>query len=388
MRPAISCFFSGMTSSDEPAGTHAGPKTPALTAPLDETQRDAWFDGADVVTALRIYDGDVEYELPRKATVTLGASRRCDVHVPDRGLSALHCLFERRGGRFRMHDQDSTNGLFFGGRRVETCDVYPGDTFTPAPVTFLAMNQEMRAQRPIIAEIVGTGFSPSPDRVLVDAVKYAHPLLLTAEPGCDTDRLARAIHAVSLRRTRPLIEISEVPEDRAQQREIIKRAARSSLVIDLYRVEAPLDPAFCSMVFSRDYHVRPIVLAPTRDAARRLLPIEAPEHMQHFWFRPLGMRPGDIPDLLDRMLAERASPRRITDLTPHNRDALCAWEWRDNLAGLRTAADRLAAIARVPGWDGLDWRQRAAATSIPKSTLHDWFTALHLTSPLLASGER
>jgi pSer/pThr/pTyr-binding forkhead associated (FHA) protein len=370
-----------MTSSDE----HAGPRTPARTAPLDETQRGAWFDGPDVVTALRVFDGDVEYELPPKATVTLGASRRCEVHVPDRGLSALHCLFERKGGRFRVHDEDSTNGLFFGGRRVETCDVYPGDTFTPAPVTFLAMNEVMRAQRPIIAEIVGTGFSPSPDRVLVDAVKYAHPLLLTAEPGCDTDRLARAIHAVSLRRTRPLVEISEVPEDRSRQREILKRAARSSLLIDLYRVEAPLDPAFCSMAFSRDHHVRPIVLAPSRDAARRLLAIEPPEHMQHIWLRPLGMRPGDIPDLLDRMLAERASPRRITDLTPHNRDALCAWEWRDNLAGLRTAADRLAAIARVPDWDDLDWRQRAAATSIPKSTLHDWFTALHLTSPLFAS---
>jgi hypothetical protein len=179
-----------------------------------------------------------------------------------------------------------------------------------------------------------------------------------------------------------------VPEDRSRQRAILKRAARSSLLIDLYQVEAPLDPAFCSMAFSRDHHVRPIVLAPSRDAARRLLPMEDPEHMQHIWLRPLGMRPGDIPDLLDRMLAERASPRRITDLTPRNRDALCTWEWRDNLAGLRAAADRLAAIARVPDWDGLDWRQRAVATSIPKSTLHDWFTSLHLTFPLFASAAK
>jgi hypothetical protein len=100
------------------------------------------------------------------------------------------------------------------------------------------------------------------------------------------------------------------------------------------------------------------------------------------------MRPGDIPDLLDRMLAERASPRRITDLTRRNRDALCAWEWRDNLAGLRAAADRLATIARVPGWDGMDWRERAAATSIPKSTLHDWFASLQLTSPLFVSAAK
>jgi hypothetical protein len=371
-----------MALFDEPADALPGPSTPARTQPLDEAQREAWFEGPDVVTALRIYDGDVEYELPRQATVTLGASRRCDVHVPDRGLSALHCLLERKGGRFRVHDQHSTNGLFSWGRRVETCDVYPGDTFTPAPLTFLAMNEEMRAQRPIIAEIIGTGFSPSPDRILAEAVKHAPPLLLTAEPGCETDRLARAIHAVSLRRSRPVVEIAGVPADRARQREILKRAARSTLVIDLYRAAAPLDPAFCSMVFSRDHHVRVIALAPSRDAARRMLAIEHPEHLQHIWIRPLGLRPGDIPDLLDRMLAAHGSPRRLADLTQGNRDVLCVWEWRDNLAGLRAAADRLDAIARVPGWEAMDWRERAVATGIPKSTLHDWFATLGLTLPL------
>src|SRR5262245_7879997 len=118
------------------------PRTPVQTRPLDDAQRGAWYEGPDVVTALRIPDEDQEYSRPARATVTLGASRSCDLSLPGRDLSALHCAFVRKGSRLRMHDQHSTNGVFFGGRRVEEIDLYPGDTFLAAPVTFLAMNEE------------------------------------------------------------------------------------------------------------------------------------------------------------------------------------------------------------------------------------------------------
>ena len=194
---------------DSPDDTNSSPKTPVKTEPLGEGHPEGWFEGPDIVTALRVYDGDREYPLPPKATLTLGASRSCDVAIPGSGLSALHCAFVRKGTRLRVIDQHSTNGMFSGGRRVETIDLYPGDTFIAAPLTLLAMNDEMRAQRLIIADIVGN-FTPTPDRILVDAVKSLHPLLLTGEKGCDLDRLARAIHTVSLRRSRVLVEIAEL----------------------------------------------------------------------------------------------------------------------------------------------------------------------------------
>jgi pSer/pThr/pTyr-binding forkhead associated (FHA) protein len=373
-----------MISPDETAADDA-PKTPVKTRPLEDAQRDAWFEGPDVVTALRVYDGDLEYALPAKATFTLGASRSCDVPVPGRDLSALHCAFERKGARLRVHDQHSTNGMFFGGRRVEVIDLYPGDTFTAAPVTFLAMNDEMRAQRPFIADIVGTGFTPTPDRVLVDAVKQSNHLLLTGETGCDQDRLARAIHAVSLRRRRPLVELAELPADRGAQREILRRAARSCLLIRLDVIRSPLDPTFCSMAFSPDHHIRAIVIAATQAAARRLLAIDDLDHLQHIWLRPLGMRPGDVPELLDRLLIERQAAFRLADLAPSNREALCSHDWRDNFIGLRLSADRLAAIGRVPGWEAMTWPERSAALGMPKTTIFEWFHGLGLTSPLLAA---
>ncbi len=373
-----------MDRTPEPA-VDAAPRTPVKTRPLDETQRDAWFEGPDVVTALRVYDGDAEYALPLATTFTLGASRSCEVPVRGKDLSALHCAFVRTGTRLRAYDHHSTNGMFHGGRRVDAIDLYPGDTFTAAPLTFIAMNDEMRAQRPIIADIVGTGAAPTPDRVLVDAVKHPGHLLLTGETGCDLDRLARAIHAVSLRRSRALVALAELPADRGAEREILRRARRSSLLVRLDAIKAPLDPAFCAMAFSPAYHIRVIAVAPLATAARRLLPVEDARHLQHVGIRPLRMRPADLPGLLDRLLAERRAAFRLADLAPRNRDALCNHDWRDNFIGLRLAADRLAGIGRIPDWETMSWHERSAALGMPKTTIFDWFKALGLASPLLAA---
>jgi hypothetical protein len=300
-------------------------------------------------------------------------------------LSALHCAFERREKQLRVHDQHSTNGMYFGGRRVELIDLYPGDTFTTAPVTFIAMNEEMRAQWPIIAGPVGSSFTPTPDRVLVDAVKSSNHMLLTGETGGDLERLARAIHAVSLRRSRPVVEITELPGDRGKQREILKRAARSSLLIRLDAFTTPLDPTFSSMALSSDFHIRVIVIAPTTTIARRLLATDEMEQLQHIWVRPLAMRPGDIPELLDHLLAERQARFRFPDLSPGNREALCSHEWRDNFTGLRLAADRLVAISRLQGWEAMSWQERSNALGMAKTTIYNWFCGLGLTSPLFAA---
>lgn len=361
----------------------AAPKTPVRTKPLDEARRGAWFEGPDVVTALRVYDGEGEYALPLKPTFTFGASRSCDVPVIGRDLSALHCAFERKGAVLRVHDQHSTNGMFFGGRRLEVIDIYPGDRFTAAPLTFLAMNEEMRAQRPVVVDLVGRSSTPTPDRILVDAVKSSNHLLLTGERGCDVARLAHAIHAVSLRRALPLVEVSELPEDRGEQRALLKRAARSSLLLRLDVIEAPLDPAFCAKAFSLDYHIRVIVVAASPAVSRRLLAIDEAPQLQHIWIRPLAMRPGDILQLLDHLLADRQAGFRVADLSPRNREMLCRHEWRDNFIGLRLAADRLSAISRVRAWEAMSWQARSEAVGVAKTTLYDWFSGLGLTAPLL-----
>jgi hypothetical protein len=139
------------------------------------------------------------------------------------------------------------------------------------------------------------------------------------------------------------------------------------------------------MAFSPDRHVRVIATAATAAAARRALAGAAPPGLPQLALRPLAQRPDDVPGLLDRLLAERRAGFGIADLAPWNREALCRHTWRDNFDGLRVAADRLAAIARVRGWEVMTWHERSAALGMPKTTIFEWYTALELTAPLLAA---
>jgi hypothetical protein len=350
---------------------------PPRTATLPEAARGAWFEGPDLVTALRVYNGHAEYALPRdRKSFSIGSDPDCEIAIPGMYLSALHCVVERRGNRLRVHDQDSRNGTFFAGRREPTFDLGAGETFTAAATTFLAMNDEMRQLRPSFLELVGADATPSPDELLVAAVGGTN-LLITGEPGCEQDRLARGLHAVSLRRSLPLVEVSELPATRAAQRELIDRAARSTLVISFDQRTPRIDPTFCSMLRSPDFHIRLIVIAPTAAGAILALGIDAIGPMQHVGLRPLASRTDEILPLLDRMLAERGAKLRVSELRPENQAALRAYAWPDNLVGLRAAADRLEALVR----DG-SLRKAADALAMSKSTLHHWIERLGLSSPL------
>jgi hypothetical protein len=374
------------TPTKPPSDTAREPITPVRTPPLDDAQREARYDGPDAIIALREYDADREYELSLDInSYRLGGSRSCEVYVPGRGLSAVHCLLERRGTRFLLHDQRSTHGTSREGRKIDVADLYPGDCFTATPVTFVALNREMRMQRPLLVELLGTDFAPwSPDKLMIEAAKGLGNLLITGEAGCEQGRLAHAIHAMSLRRARSPVECAKPPADRASQVALLRRAGKSTLMLTLDDKTRPLDPTFCSMLFSPGYHVRVIVLAPTSGTARRVLPDENVDQMQHVWIRPIGVRADELPEILDRLLVERDAPIRLAALTSKNREALLAHAWRGNWEELRTAADRLTAIARISSWDLMDWRERAAAIGLAKSTLYDWYKALKLTKPLLA----
>lgn len=370
------------------ADDHAhAPSTPAWTPPIDEAQHEAWFDGEDAIVSLREYNADREYELPLPIkSFRLGGSRSCEISLPDRGLSAFHCLLERRGRRFLVHDQQSTHGTIHDGRKTEVAELQPGDRFTAVPVTFVALNRELRMQRPLLVELLGADVATwSPDKLMIEAARGFGNLLITGEAGCEHDRLARAVHAMSLLRNQPFVECLQVPADRASQVALIKRGARSTLMLALTNRMPALDPTFCSMLFSPGYHVRVVVVAPSHATARRAIPGEYVDQMQHVWIRPIRVRAGELFAIFDRLLAERDAPVRLADFTEANRARLLAHEWRGNWSDLRTTADRLTAIARAPGWEALDWRDRAAALGIAKSTLHDWYRSLQLTRPLFTS---
>jgi len=359
---------------------------PPRTRTLPEAQRGAWFDGLDIITQLRVWGTERAVELPRHTkTFTLGSSTDRDIVVAGEFVSALHCVLERRGASLRVHDQGSHNGTFFRGRRETSFELRPGDTFTAASVRLLALSDEMRAAYPTLVELLGSDAErdgASPGDLIVLATSGAH-VLVTGDPGCDHERLARTLHALSLRRGRPLVELrelGEVPSDRPGQRALLDRAARTTLVLSSSSKAAPIDPAFTSMLFSPSYQIRVILLAPTLAKAAEVLGGTQQAPMHHVALRSLAERRDAILPILDRMFVERGGALRVASLTEPNRAALRAWRWPDNFAGLRLAADRLVALAQAGSL-----RRTADVLGIQPSSLHYWFTQLGLRLPL-ASG--
>lgn len=345
-------------------------KTPLPTPPLTDEQRGAWFDAESVKWFVELNE-ELEFALPLEEFV-VGASRRCELARPGSGMSAEHCRFVRRGSRLIGTDT-STNGTFVRNVRVDGAfTVEPGDVIETAPVKWLALTDAMREQRAPIGEILGRQFSQSADNVLRLSQTDEH-VLLVGEQGSDLIRLARAIHAASKRASSAPVELAALA--RKEWIEAL-RSSRSTIIVDL-EVLRRLDPSFASMMLSGSYHVRVIALATTEASARLSLSKEVVEQMETIWVRPLALRAQDLPALVAAFLERSKAPFQLADLTSHNRDALLKSEWPGNFGVLRIAAERLAVIARIEGWEA-----RANELGIAKQELVEWFAELGLAMPL------
>jgi pSer/pThr/pTyr-binding forkhead associated (FHA) protein len=323
--------------------------------------------GPDLITALRIIGRDVEHPLLKdKMSFSVGSSAGCDVAIDNPHVSGLHCSLNRRGQRIRIIDQHSRNGTFFQGRREQSFDIGPGDLFTVASLTFLALNDEMRIARSTMMEIMGQDQAANVDGLLSIAVKGQN-VLISGEPGCDQIRLARAIHRASPRGHAPFLEISDLPTDRIAQRAILDATRHGTLMLTLKTSAPTADDAFRSMLLSADFHIRLMVSAPSIAVAVGWLGLDAVSRMSQVLLRPLRERAGEVPSLLDRMFIERRASFRIADFRAHNQQALCEHNWPMNFTELREAADRLIALATHESVT-----KAAAALEIPRTTLLYW----------------
>jgi DNA-binding NtrC family response regulator len=213
--------------------------------------------------------------------------------------------------------------------------------------------------------------------VLVYAMRTSN-ILITGETGCEQAQLARTIHETSLLRGRPLVERAEIPEERQAQREILDRAARTTLVLTIEKATPVMDAAFASMVFSPEFHVRVIVIAPSFEKARVVCGERAVSTMHRISLRPLVDRRDMIPRLLDRMFEQSGSPMRFVDLTKENQAALQRHTWPRNLSELRFAAERLAVIAREGSL-----RKASEALKRHHKSLQEWADSIGLETPLV-----
>lgn len=383
------------------------------TESIDSTENGPWHDHPDLATWLKHYDRDTFYELPRSYdSVSMGSAEGCDIRIENAGLSRAHCTLRRRGNRIEMTDQSSKNGTYLDNRREPVFNFGVGESWVVAKTTkLLALNDEMYTWRPAFVDVLGVnprlGVNPkTPDDLLVAAFNTTN-ILITGEPGCGHELLAEGIHRISKRRDLDCETVSAFPKTMVATRELIDRVEQATLVLNLLpskvkesesgseseveiadqpreedaenttapsRRGAPehentrIDQTFVSMLMSSSYHVRLIVLAPSKSIATEILGADAvpPFHVE---LTPLRYRTAEILSLLDRAFVTTGGTLRVSHLTQKSQDALEAYLWPGNFNQLQLAARLLDMKARK-----ISFKDCAAALERNDRSLQYWFT--------------
>jgi len=319
---------------------------PALvrTPTFPSDKRSAYLSGIDPITALRIYASLIELPLlPGRQVTTLG---RCgDLRVDDRYVSSVHVRFEHIGGYLRAEDVSSgKNPLIFEHREVSECYLQPGDQFRIGDTVFYALNDEMRAARRTVGEILGEANDTAIDECLITAaVDPDRPVVLQGPPGGDQERLGQAIHWASVRRRH---RFYNVPPTNARGSANVQalRDARDGTVLIWLPTKGRFDPAFVEHAVSPDAKARLVICTHAPGKVAKSFPASVAEGAKRITIAPIKARKNEIPVLLDRWFIDARSALRFGALTSKVQDKLLAYRWKRNLEELRDAAEHLVLL--------------------------------------------
>ena len=341
-----------MSSASGSRPPHAPVASAAVATPTDPiTEVDsASLPPSDAVVLLRERGGHLELPLePTKYSFSLGSGipAQVDLVVPRKYVSRLHARIERDGNWLVVRNE-SQNGTYFGGRREERSPVKAGETFTVGQTELLALDEHMTLLRMELLRWLGYDAHRAVDQALVDVADgHQPPLLLTGPRGSEPELLAAAIHRASPRRELPFEEL-DATASRTALDAAVERANGGTVYVDLRPLRDKKAGALSAALFGSGARIRPIVAAPSLDAARSTLGGRG-DNPKEIRAPAVSERRADIPRLLNALLSELGSTRRLEELSPARVAAVSGFEWTDNLDDLRRSAPRLQALLEADG---------------------------------------
>ena len=84
-------------------------------------------------------------------SITIGRTKDNDVYCLHKSLSRKHAQIDFDGGRVRVSDLQSKNGIFHNGKRVARCELHEGDSFRCGDITFLLEGATTRSPKISVA---------------------------------------------------------------------------------------------------------------------------------------------------------------------------------------------------------------------------------------------
>lgn len=335
------------------------------------------------VTALRVVGQNVQLDLPEaQDRFTLGAAPRPAVDLTLEGaqVSRLHLVLVRKGAKLTVLDQNSTNGTFYRGHRDPDFEIVAGDIFEVSRrITLLALDERLEILRRRLLWVLGLRNHAAADRA-IQTIASNEPLLLEGPANCEQLALAQEIHRRSPYNDRALVIAPARFETREVQNELLDRAIRSTMYIDLTEAAAPLPNHFVASAFARS---RVIVAAASEDSARELLDTYA-GRLQPIRLATPAERGDDVPRLLEalviqeheRLLRDQTRPPPgellpIAAIGEENIAALKRQPWPGHFADLRRQVPRFHAL--LTNRLGL----RATARALGLKSVSSLIDALH-----------
>ncbi len=153
------------------------------------------------------YHQDPRYEgsarlLPAGETLVLG--RSCTSFAPsawrDSRLSRKHVTVARLGRELTFRDQDSRNGTFVNGQRVDRGALRIGDVISIGRIVLVAQRFPPKPHRQLPTEMVGVSSALRGALDLIDRVAARDlPVLIMGESGTGKELMAREVHERSER---------------------------------------------------------------------------------------------------------------------------------------------------------------------------------------------
>jgi len=349
-----------------PATSSSIGKPTPVTDPVPPDQRPHLLAPGSVI-ALRVVGLNLEIALPADRPVfTIGSKTGAvDVVVPLSQISRLQAVAQRDGTWLTLRDQGSTNGQYLNGRPEPTIHVAAGQVFRWANLDIVALDDHLRDLRVRLAWFLGFDDHQRVDAALTIAARGG-PLFLAARRTCQPAALARAIHKASGRRAEPfrVIEASEGLRQ-TDVRTVFAQASRGTVFLDLAAVDGEVPAYLAKWLFGADYGVRPVLTAPSHELARKQLQQYAAQ-LETIEVPSIATRRSDAPRLLDGLLAELGTSRRIIELGRDRIPALGAFDWPEDIDQLRRAAERILAYLD----HGRSVAAAAASIGVKPQTLH------------------
>ena len=326
-----------------------------------------------------------------KAQVGGGRSIINDLVLSDKAVSGTHFEIVSSDDGYRLVDLGSTNGTFVGDLRIKEVFLKPGTRFRVghSEIQFQALDDVVEI--PLSAEdrfghVLGASVRMREIFATLEKVSPSElTVMLTGETGTGKELVARSIHDMSPRRTRPFVvlDCGAIPKDLiestlfghekgaftgavGQHKGCFEQASSGTIFLDeIGELDITLQPKLLRVLENRELKrvggdrtikIDVRVLAATNRDLRAM--VNKGTFREDLYFRlsvihvenpPLRQRREDVPQLVHHFLAEVARRRGMSlNVGVEAMQSLIGHEWPGNVRELRNVIERAASLCDGP----------------------------------------